>query len=100
MPHLEFSYPYPRPQAAVVTIKCRGLATCATWYVSSRQIRVDLGVQLYGDHVRGLTASFDLKLADVGKPLVWQLPNIQGDVDLRFTLAPPPHPVSNLAWLD
>jgi hypothetical protein len=34
---------------------------------------VDLGVPLFGDHVRALTSSFYLKLADVAIPLVWQL---------------------------
>jgi hypothetical protein len=33
----------------------------------------DLGVPLFADHVRALTASFDSRLAHVGNPLVRQL---------------------------
>jgi len=50
--------------------KCHRLATGAPWYVSNRQIHEDLGVPLFDDHIRALTASFDSKLADVEKPLV------------------------------
>jgi hypothetical protein len=57
----------------VLQSKCLRLATGAPWYVSNRQIHEDLGVPLFADHVRALTASFDSKLADVGNPLVWQL---------------------------
>ena len=53
--------------------KCLRLATGAPWYVSNRQIHEDLGVPLFADHIRALTASFDSKLADVGNPLVRQL---------------------------
>jgi hypothetical protein len=49
------------------------LATVTPWYVSNRQIQVDLGVPLFADHIRALTASFDSKLADVGNPLVRRL---------------------------
>jgi len=42
------------------------LATGAPWYVSNRQIHEDLGVPLFADHTRTLTASFDSKLSDVG----------------------------------
>jgi hypothetical protein len=49
------------------------LAAVAPWYVSNRQIHVDLGVPLFADHIRALIASFDSRLADVGNPLVWQL---------------------------
>jgi hypothetical protein len=38
--------------------------------VRNRQIHEDLGVPLFADHIRALTASFDSKLADVGNPLV------------------------------
>ena len=48
-------------------------ATGAPWYVSNRQIHEDLGVLLFADHTRALTASFHSKLADTGKPLVRQL---------------------------
>ena len=43
------------------------------WYVSNSQIHEDLGVSLFADHIRAVTASFDLKLADVGNPLVRQM---------------------------
>jgi hypothetical protein len=57
----------------VVQSKCLRHATGAPWCVSNRQIHEDLGVPLFGDHIRALTASFDSKLADVGNPLVLQL---------------------------
>jgi len=57
----------------VLQSKCLHLATGAPWYVSNRQIHEDLGVSLFGNHIRVLTASFDSKLADVGNPLVQQL---------------------------
>ena len=41
--------------------------------ISSRQIHEDLGVPLFADHIRALTASFDSKLADAGNPLERQL---------------------------
>ena len=53
--------------------KCLRLAIGAPWYVSNRQIQEVLGVPLFADHIRALTASFDSKLADVGNPLVRQL---------------------------
>jgi hypothetical protein len=57
----------------VLQSKCLLLATGAPWYVSNRQIHEDLGVPLFADHIRALTASFDSRLADVGNPLVRQL---------------------------
>jgi hypothetical protein len=57
----------------VVQSKCLRFATGAPWYVSIRQIHEDLGVPLFADHIRALTASFDSKLADVGNPIVQQL---------------------------
>ena len=57
----------------VLQSKCLRFATGAPSYVSNRQIHEDLGVPLFDDHIRALTASFDSKLADVGSPLVWQL---------------------------
>jgi len=57
----------------VLQSKCLHLATGASWYVSNRQIHEDLGVPLFADHIRALTASFDWKLADVGNTLVRQL---------------------------
>jgi hypothetical protein len=41
--------------------------------VRNRHIHEDLGIPLFADHIRILTASFDSKLADVGNPLVRQL---------------------------
>jgi hypothetical protein len=49
------------------------LTTGATRYVSNRQIHEDVGVTLFADHFRALTASFDSKLADVGNSLARQL---------------------------
>jgi hypothetical protein len=49
------------------------LATGAPWYVSNRQIHEDLGVPLFADHTRAVTAIFDSKFADVGNPLVRQI---------------------------
>jgi hypothetical protein len=57
----------------VLQSKCLRLATGVPWYVSNRQIHEDLGVALFADHIRALTASFDSRLADVGNPLVRQL---------------------------
>ena len=53
--------------------KCLRLSTGAPWYVSNRQIHEDLGVPLFADHIRALTASFDSKLADVANTLVRKL---------------------------
>jgi hypothetical protein len=41
--------------------------------MSNRQIHEDLDVPVFAHHIRALTASFDSKLPDVGKPLVAQL---------------------------
>jgi len=57
----------------VLQYLCLRLATDAPWYVSSTQIHEDLGVPLFADHIRALTASFDSKLADVRNPLFRQL---------------------------
>jgi len=57
----------------VLQFKYLRLATGASWYVSNRQILEDLGVPLFADHIRALTASFDSKLADMENPLVRQL---------------------------
>jgi len=43
----------------VLQSKCFRLGTGAPWYVSNRQIHEDLGVPLFADHIRALTASFD-----------------------------------------
>jgi hypothetical protein len=42
----------------VLQSKCLRLATGATWYVRNRQIHEDLGVPLFAEHIRVLTASF------------------------------------------
>jgi hypothetical protein len=57
----------------VLQSKCLCLVTGAPCYLSNRQIHEDLGVPLFADHVRALTASFDSRLPDVGNPLVQQL---------------------------
>jgi hypothetical protein len=57
----------------VLQSKCLRLATGAPWYISNRQIHENLGVPLFADHIRALTANFDSKLADVGNPLIRQL---------------------------
>jgi hypothetical protein len=54
----------------VLQSKCHRLATSATWYVSNRQIHEDLGVPLFVDHIRALTASFDSRLDAVENPLI------------------------------
>ena len=56
-------------------LKSKGfrLATGAPWYVSNSQIHEDLGVPLFADHMRALTASFNSKLAAVGNPMLRQL---------------------------
>ena len=53
----------------VLQSKYLRLATGALWYVSNRQIHEDL----FADHIRALTVSFDSTLADVGNPLLRQL---------------------------
>jgi hypothetical protein len=50
--------------------KCLRIATGAPWYIGSRQIHEDLGVQFFEEHTRALTESYDPKLAGVGNPLV------------------------------
>ena len=57
----------------VLQSTCLRVATCATWYISNRQIYEDLGVPFFADHIRALTESFDTKLVDAGNPLVRQL---------------------------
>jgi hypothetical protein len=52
----------------VLQSKCLRPATGVLWYISTRQIHEDLGVPLFADHVKALTASFDSKLADMGNP--------------------------------
>jgi hypothetical protein len=44
------------------------LATVAPWNISNRQIHENLGVPLFDDQIRALTANFDSKLGDVWNP--------------------------------
>ena len=53
--------------------KCLRLATGTPWYVSNSQIHGNLGIPLFADHIRALTAILDSKLADVVNPLVRKL---------------------------
>jgi 4-amino-4-deoxy-L-arabinose transferase-like glycosyltransferase len=52
----------------VLQSKCLRLVTCSPWYLSNRQIHKYVSVPLFVDHIRALTASFDSRLANVGKP--------------------------------
>jgi len=54
----------------VMQSKCLRLAIGVPWYVRKTQIHGGLGVLLFADHIRALTASFDSKLADVENHLV------------------------------
>jgi hypothetical protein len=57
----------------VLQSKCLRIATNAPWYVGNRQIHEDVGIQLFADHIRALTESFDSNLAEAGNPLVRQI---------------------------
>jgi hypothetical protein len=57
----------------VQQFKCLRLVTGAPCYLSNWQIHEDLGVPPFADHIRAVTASFDSRLTDVGKPLFRQL---------------------------
>jgi hypothetical protein len=61
---------------------CLRLVTDAPCYLSNRQINECLGVPLFADHIRALTASFVSKLAEVGNPLVRQLGRYYSDQGL------------------
>ena len=52
----------------VLETKCLRLAAGARWVVSNWQVHGNLGVLLFGDHVRALAASFDSTLSDVENP--------------------------------
>jgi len=74
VPRVEVHCPHPRLEAAGDTIQVSSPCSIgAPWDVSNRQIHEDLGVPLFANHIRALTASFDSKLSDVGNPLLWQL---------------------------
>jgi hypothetical protein len=77
---MDYAYPASRSDACshvrrlqVMQFKCLRLATGSPWYVRNRQIHEDLGVLLFADHFRALTASFDSKLADVDNTIVQKL---------------------------
>jgi hypothetical protein len=79
-PMIDYACPAWRPAARthvrklkMLQFKCLRFAIGTPWYVSNSQIHEDLGVPLFADHIRALTASFDSKLADVGNPLIRQL---------------------------
>jgi len=73
VPRLEVRCPLPCPEVTGVAIQVFPPCCGAPWYVSNRQIHEDLGVPLFADHIRALTASFDSKLSDVENPLVRQI---------------------------
>jgi hypothetical protein len=52
-------------EVQVLLYNCLCVATVAPWYISGKQIHEDLGVLLFVDHIRALTASFDSKLVDL-----------------------------------
>jgi hypothetical protein len=79
-PMMDYAYPPWRSAARshvrrlqVLQSKCLRLATGAPWYVSNKLIHEHLGVPLFADHIRALTASFNSELADLENPLVRQL---------------------------
>ena len=75
-PMMDYAFPAAHTHVRrlqVLQSTCLRLATVAPWYVSNRQIHEDLGVPLFADHIRALTASLDSMLAGVGNTLVRQL---------------------------
>jgi hypothetical protein len=69
-PMMEYACPVWRSAARshvrklqVIQSKCLRLATGASWYVRKRQIHLDLGVPMLADHIRALTASFEIKVS-------------------------------------
>ena len=72
MPRLEVRCPLPFPEVTGVAIQ---VSPPCYWcpLVRNMQIHEDLGVPLFADHIRPLTASSDSKLACVESPLVLQL---------------------------
>jgi len=65
-PMMDYTCPAWRPAARshvrrlqVLQSKSFRLATSAAWYISNRQIHEDMGVPLFADHIRALTARFD-----------------------------------------
>jgi len=81
VPCVEVRCLLPCPEATGVTIQ---VSSSCYWcpLVRNRQICEDLGVPLFADHIRALTASFDLKLADVGKPWYSNLADTYADWEL------------------
>jgi hypothetical protein len=60
--------------------KCFRIATCARWYISSRQNHEDLGVPFFEVHTSALIESYYTKLAGVGNPLVHNSADIYADL--------------------
>jgi hypothetical protein len=58
-----------RRNLSIMGLSDNPIGTGDPWYISNRQIHEDLGVPLFGHHIRALSASFDSKLADAGNPL-------------------------------
>jgi hypothetical protein len=52
----------------VLQSKCLRIVTNVPWYVTNRQTHEDLEIPFFADHIKALTESFDLKLADTGIP--------------------------------
>jgi hypothetical protein len=73
VPRVKVRCLHPCPEATGVTIQVSSPCYWCPWYISNRQIRDDLGVPVFADHIRALTASFDSTLADVGNLLEQQL---------------------------
>ena len=63
---------HPCPDATGVTTEV-SLPRYWCSLLRNRQIHEDKGILLFADHIRALTETLVSKLADVGKPLVWQL---------------------------
>jgi hypothetical protein len=72
VPRMEVGCPHPCPEATGVKIQ---VSSPGYWcpLVHNRQMHEDLGVPLFTDHIKALTASFDSKLADVEDPLARQI---------------------------
>jgi hypothetical protein len=86
VPRLEVRCPHPCPEVKGVTTQVSSHVMGAPWYLSNRQILEDLCVPLFADHSRGLTGSFDSRLADVGNPLFRKSADTYADRGL----VPPP----------
>jgi hypothetical protein len=79
-PMIDYAWPIWRSAAhihinklQVLQPKCLCIVTYAPWYGINRQIHNDLWIPFFTGHIRALTESFDLKLADARNTLVRQL---------------------------